>query len=81
MKFYDAINNFLYDNNFFVSLYDDKIHVFNYNEIKFLSQSKVMLFIKPFFLEIIGNSLIVVQLNKEEITIQGDIKEVKKYEK
>ena len=73
MQFLDTINNFLYDQNYFISLYDNKIHLYKYLELTKLTSKEIIVLFNDFKLNIKGDNLTIIQMNKEELLIQGNI--------
>ncbi len=81
MRIYDALKEFLYNKKYFISMYEDKLYVYHYQELIKLNSDEIILKIENFILSIKGNKLSVSQMTKEELMIQGIINEVKyKYE-
>ena len=64
MHIKDTLINFLYDKEYFISIYDNFIHVFNYKDLISLTNKLVILKLDKFKLEI------------KEILIRGVIKNV-----
>ena len=73
MNIRNTLLNFLYDKEYFISLYDKYIHVYNYQEIVDINESKVILKFSNFFLVIDGNNLIIRKLLENEVLIEGII--------
>ena len=67
------LKNFLIDKDYYIDLYDNKLHAFNYLELLKLSDDNINLKFSNFILEVTGNDLKISQLNKEEILISGNI--------
>jgi len=78
MKFSNALSDFLYDKNYFITIFEDKLHVYRYIDLIKLTSEEIVLSLEAFKLFIIGEDLIISQMNKEEIIIQGCIKEIRK---
>ena len=78
MNIFNSLSNFLYDNDYFFALFKDNIYVYNYHDILFLTEKKIILILKDFNLHIKGDNLIVKKLDKKEILIEVIINEVKK---
>ncbi len=76
MHIKDSLINFLYDKKFFINIYDNFIHVFNFNEISCLSSNIICLQFDGFDLEIKGNDLFITKLIHKEMLIKGQIKNV-----
>ena len=81
MKLYNALQDFLYDKNYFVSIFEDKIYIYQYQDIKLISSEKIIVKLLNFDLEIKGRNLYIIKMNKEELMIKGFVNEVIKNEK
>lgn len=78
MQMKDNLVNFLYDLDYFISLYDGFIHVFNYKELEVLHTDKVVLKLDGFKVTIKGTDLFVVKMLPNEILIKGNVLSVGK---
>ena len=78
MKFYDLLSDFLYDKNYFITIFEDKLHVYRYNELMKLTSKEIILLLEKFKLIIKGSDLVIYQMNNEEIIIRGNILEIGK---
>lgn len=76
MHIKDTLVNFLYDKEYFISIYDNFIHVFNYKELISLTSKLVILKLDKFKLEIKGEDLFITKMISNEILIRGVIKNV-----
>lgn len=76
MHIKDTIINFLYDKEYFISIYNNFIHVFNYKELISLTSKLVILKLDKFKLEIKGEDLFITKMMPNEILIRGVIKNV-----
>ena len=76
MHIKDTLINFLYDKEYFISIYDSFIHVFNYKELISLTSKLVILKLDKFKLEIKGEDLFITKMMPNEILIRGIIKNV-----
>ena len=76
MHIKDNLINFLYDKEYFISIYNNYIHIFNYKELITLSNSLIILKLDQFNLEINGESLFITKMMPNEILIKGKIKNV-----
>ena len=73
MHIKDTLINFLYDKEYFISIYDTYIHVFNYVELVSLTSKLIILKMDKFNLEIKGDNLFITKMEKREILIKGSI--------
>lgn len=76
MNLKESLVNFLYDKNYFINIYDDYIHIFNFKELISLSDKKIILSLEKFKVEIIGNNMFIKKMSKNEILIKGIIDKV-----
>lgn len=76
LHFKDSFKNFLYDLNFFITMYDNHCHVFNYHKLNKLSDIEIDLIINDKLVKIIGNNLSIKQMTKQELLINGNILKV-----
>ncbi len=76
MNLKESLVNFLYDKNYFINIYDDYIHVFNFQELISLSDKKIILSLEKFKVEITGSNIIIKKMSKNEILIKGLINKV-----
>ena len=56
MHIKENLVNFLYDKKYFITLYDEFIYVFNYQELTNLSEKEIILKMPNFNLCIIGEN-------------------------
>jgi len=73
MHIISNIKTFLYDKNYFVNIFDDKIHVFNYSNLVELNDTEIILAMKDFHLEMKGKNLHVIRMAASELMIKGTI--------
>lgn len=76
MHIKDNLINFLYDKNYFITLYEDYIHIFNYQELISLTNKLILLKMPKFQLEIKGENLFIVKMFPNELLIKGLITKV-----
>ncbi len=72
----DNLINFLYDKNYFINIYDEYIHIFNYRELISLSSKKIILKMESFKININGTDLFITKMLPNEILIKGNIVKV-----
>ena len=77
MKIVNNIRNFLEDKEYYIDIFDNKLHAFNYLKLLKLSDSEIILKFEKFLLEIKGNNLKVRQMNNVEILLSGDIDDMR----
>ena len=78
MHIYKTIKNFLLDQNYFIDLWQDNIHIYGFTKIEVLQETKAIFNIEDFKLEIIGTNFRVLKLTNKEILLQGSILEMRK---
>lgn len=78
MNIHHALSDFLFDKEYFISIFENNVFVYRYLELKLLTSSKIIVAMKEFDLVVIGKKLSINQMNKEEMLIKGMIDEVKK---
>lgn len=78
MKMKNILENFLYDKKYFITMFDDYIHIYRFNKLLKLSNNEIVLSINNFIYKIIGENLFIKQMTKDEILIKGIVKETKK---
>ena len=76
MHMKDNLINFLYDKNYFINIYDEYIHIFNYQELVSLSSEKIVLKLETFKLNIMGSVLFITKMLPNEILIKGKVSKV-----
>ena len=76
MHIKDNLINFLYDKNYFINIYEEYIHVFNYIELISLASNKIILKLEKFKLIINGQELFITKMIPNEILIKGSINSV-----
>jgi sporulation protein YqfC len=76
MHIKDNLINFLYDKNYFISIYDNNIYVFNYEELITLKNDLVILKVLNFYVQINGQELRIKKMSKNEILVSGNVKKV-----
>ena len=73
MHIRENLTNFLYDKNYFISIYDNYIYVYNYFDLLLLTDTKIILKLEKFNLTINGENLYISKLLPKEILIKGKI--------
>ncbi len=77
MHLYKTMKNFLMDFNYYIDMYEEKIHVFNYIDIEKLTSTEIILAMPSFTLTLKGVSFVVKRLEKREILIEGILEDVR----
>ena len=76
MHIFNNIRNFLYDNDNFIAILDNKIYLYNIVSIKDISNSKIVVLFDKRIINIIGEDLKVIKSSDGELEILGSIKKV-----
>ena len=76
MHIKESLINFLYDKDYFISIFENYIHVFNFRELKNLSSKNIILKLDTFTLDIEGNDLFITKMLPSEVLIKGTISKV-----
>lgn len=77
MHLYKTMKNFLMDFDYYIDIYEEKIHVFNYIDIEKLTDTEIILAMPSFTLALKGISFVVKRLEKREILIEGTLEDVR----
>lgn len=67
----EKVRKFLIDKNYYIDIYEDKIHVFHYIDILKLQDEEIILQMEEFKLTIKGANFRVSRLENREILISG----------
>lgn len=76
LHFKDTFKNFLFDLDNFITLYENTLHVFNYEKLEKLSNEEIIIKIKDKKIKINGINLGINQMTKQELLINGSILKV-----
>ncbi len=76
MHLYKTMRNFLLDFDYYIDIYENKIHVFNYIDILKLNDEEIKLSMPNFILDIKGKNFSVKRLEKREILLEGALEQV-----
>ena len=71
MHLYKTMKNFLMDFDYYIDIFEQKIHIFNYVDILKLNDTEIQLLMPEFTLIITGSNFSVKQLEKREILLEG----------
>lgn len=69
----NTIIDFLYDKNYFVTMYENFLYIYNFQEIITLTNELIMLSIENFKIKITGSGLKIKKINSSELLIEGNI--------
>lgn len=65
------LQNFLLDQDYYIDIFNDCLHVYYYEDLLSLSNKLIELKLKEFILTIEGEDLIVSRMDNHEILIKG----------
>lgn len=77
MHLYKTMKNFLMDFDYYIDIYEEKIHVFNYIDILKLTDTEIVLAMPSFTLTLKGTEFAVKRLEKREILIEGILEDMR----
>lgn len=77
MKMINNIRSFLYDKDYFINIYENKIYVFNYIDLNHFSDTEISLKMDDFKLNITGKNLTIIKMENKEIMVSGTIEGIK----
>ena len=78
MHIYKTIKNFLLDQDYYIDLWQENIHIYGFQKIDVLQEYRAVFVLEKFTLEILGNNFRVLKLTNKEILLQGSLKEMRK---
>lgn len=73
MNLTNRVREFLIDQNYYIDLYDQYIHVFHYIDILILNSTNIVLQMEHFVLNLKGTGFCVQKLEIHEILIRGTL--------
>ena len=81
MHIWQNMKNFLYDNDNFIAIINNKIYLYNINKIDTLTDTNAILYFNNKKVEIKGIKLKPIKCLNKEIMLTGNIESVKIYDK
>ena len=69
----NTIIDFLYAKNYFITMYENFLYIYNFQEIITLTNELIMLSIENFKIKITGSDLKIKKINSSELLIEGNI--------
>ena len=69
----NTIIDYLYDKNYFITMYENFLYIYNFQEIITLTNELIMLSIENFKIKITGSDLKIKKINSCELLIEGNI--------
>ena len=77
MHLYKTIKNFLFDQEYFIDLWQNNIHIYGFLDILSLQEEKAGFHFERFDVGLVGKDFGVLKLTKNEILIQGELREMR----
>jgi len=71
MRIIKNIQNFLLDQDYYIDIFNNCLHVYHYESLITLENTYISLKLKEFILNIEGKDLIVSMMDNHEILIKG----------
>lgn len=69
----NTIIDFLYDKKYFITMYENYLYIYNFQEIITLTNELIELSIENFKIKITGSDLTIKKINSSELLIEGNI--------
>ncbi len=73
---FENLKNYIEDNEFRVTLFENKVHIMNYQELISIGNEKIILQAPHYQMSFFGNNLALSKLLDQEILISGRIYKV-----
>lgn len=73
MRIMKNLQNFLLDQDYYIDIFNNCIHVYYYETLITLNTDLIELKLKEFILQVTGTNLIVSAMDNKEILIKGTI--------
>jgi len=77
MQLVNRVRSFLVDQNYYIDLYENHIHVFHYVDILKLQDNEIILQMDSFQIQFMGANFRVSRLENREILISGVLENLK----
>lgn len=71
MNLFNNIKTFLYDKTYFITFYEEAVHIYGYEEILKFNEDILVFKFKTFKLILKGNDFLVKKLLDKEILVYG----------
>ncbi len=76
MNIRNNIINYLYDKDYIITMYENSLYIFNYKRLLDFNDTKITVTLNDREINIHGTSLSIVKMTKEELLINGTIKNI-----
>ncbi len=77
MRIKQNLQNFLFDQEYYIDIFANNIHIYHYLDLLNISDTCIKLKLEKFTLEIEGDNLCISSMDKREILIKGLINNVR----
>ncbi len=77
MRIIKNLTNFLKDQDYYIDIFNNCLHVYSYENLISLSDKLIELKLKEFTLQISGENLIIETMDNHEILIKGLLNDVR----
>ena len=77
MHIYKTLKNFLLDQDYYIDMWQNYLHVYELKKIEVLKETLIVLAVENFNLELNGADFKVLKLTNNEILIVGNLKEMR----
>ena len=76
MNIYKNIKNFLYDENALISLFNEYIYIYNYEEVLTLSESEALIKLDNKIIQLKGDNFKIKSMLPKELQLFGTIRKI-----
>ena len=76
MNFKNNLLSFIYDKNYCICVYENKVFIYNYKELENFSEKEFRIKIMDNDYNISGKNLKVKKITNNELIIEGDLKSI-----
>ena len=76
LNIYKNIKNFLYDENALISLFNEYIYIYNYQEILTLSETDALIKLDQKIIHLIGDDFKIKSMLPKELQLFGTIRKI-----
>ena len=77
MNIRNNIVNYLFDKDYIVCLYDDRVYFFNYKYLEYSDEKEMVVSLVDRKMVVEGSGMTIVKMTKEELLIRGSVTGVK----
>ena len=76
MNIRENIKNFLYDQNYYIGIFENNIYIFNYNALPKFNDREISVKMDNFKVNITGKNLKITKMEEKELLINGTINNI-----